>query len=334
MATPRVLAVDVGGTSTRVAIADGAPEPGGWRVLKVYPSAAFDGLASVLRRFAEDLGTPLHVDAAGLGVAGPVQGRRCVTTNLPWVVDADAISADLGGVPVRLLNDFEANAWGVVRLGPTHARVLHPGTPVGGAPIAVLGAGTGLGEAAIIPTPHGPVVLPTEGGHHDFGPRDEIQDALLTHLRARHGHVSWERVASGMALPEIHAFLVESCGMPACPEVDAARASGASPGPVIGEHGAACADPACAATLDVFLSAYGAEAGNMVLRLLARGGVYLAGGIAPKLGARLWDGTFVDAYVDKGRYRDLVASVPVYLVDAGDLGLIGAAFAAVSTPAA
>ncbi|MGE0709864.1 MAG: glucokinase [Planctomycetota bacterium] len=312
------LAGDVGGTNVRLALVETGDGPA--RVVARSRRAVSDhsGLEEPVTAFlAEQERRP---SVACFGVAATVSGRRAAGVNLPWGLDADALEAALG-LPVRLINDFHAAARGVEQLSSAGWFAVGGGDVEPEAPIAVLGAGTGLGQALLIPRGDGGrVVVPGEGGHRDFAPRDPLQDQLLAWLRGRHGRVSTERVLSGPGLAATYAFLVAQ-GRPACPEVEAAPEAERPPAVLrSGEH------ETCAAALDLFTDVYGAEASNLALTVLARSGVYVAGGIAPDLlGDPGRAARFRRAFEDKGRFAGMLAGYAVRVVTDGDLGLLGAA---------
>lgn len=303
---PLLLAADVGGTNARLALhrpdRDGLP----CVASETLPSAAHGSLAEVIDRFLEAQGRP-PLAVAGLGIAGPVVEQAVEVTNLPWRVDGHALGEALG-VPVFLLNDLEAAAYGMLELRDDAFEVLQRGTlrPARGN-VAVVAAGTGLGEAALFfdGTHHLPMA--TEAGHTGFSPRDARQDALLQWLRKRHGHVSVERVVSGPGLVSIHAFLSESSSPPR-PRPGHRTALDAA---AIAEAALDAADPVCVEALELFVSAYGAVAGDAALRHLALGGVILAGGIAPKILPALRRDTFLAAFLDKGRFAPLLSRLRV-----------------------
>jgi glucokinase len=297
----RILCGDIGGTNTRLAAWDGARLD----AERSYVSAEWAGLEDPLDRWLSETG--IRPDRACFAVAGPVLEQRCITTNLPWVVDGPALTARLA-CPVRIINDFHAAARGVALLRPEDGASLGGGSPVPGAPIAVLGAGTGLGEAFVI----GQEVVPGEGGHADFGPTDARELRLASWLFARSGRASWEDVLSGPGLVNLSRFLASERGG-AIPEwLDAADA----PAQV------AARDPEAVAW---FCGLYGTEAGNLALRVLARGGVFLCGGIAPKLLPQLRSGTFRRRFEAKGKVSSAIRDVPVTVVLHPQLGLLGAA---------
>ncbi len=318
----QLLAGDVGGTKTALSLFERTAD--GWIELAatVLSSAVHKGLEAPARVFLEGAGvTP---QACAFGVAGPVVGGRCQTTNLPWTVDARALASSLGVARVAVVNDFEATARGLLELGPEQLVVLQEGDVEPGGHAAVLGAGTGLGEAILLRTERGARVLSTEGGHTDFAPRNEEEDGLLRFLRQRHGgRVSVERAVSGPGLAALHAFVLEG-GLAKGRADTLVRMQSEDPGTVIGELGAAGSDPACAKALSMFVSLYGAEAGNLALKTLPTAGVYVAGGIAPRILPTLREGGFLAAFLDKGRMRPLLERVRVSVVTDARVGLYGA----------
>lgn len=289
-----IIAGDIGGTKTLLRCVDGQ----GSVVRETrYESGAWPAFEALLADFLQTLGG--RVQAGCFAVAGPVWGGRASVTNLDWTIDAHTLP-----IPrVALINDFEAVALGVPYLAGEDLIPLHRGDRDRGQPMAVIGAGTGLGEALIV---NGMAVM-TEGGHADFGPQDEEQARLFLELHRRYGHVSWERVVSGMGLVNIFTFL----GGPAIEAAEIATL-------------AASGDERASRAAAIFVDAYGAEAGNLALKVLARGGVFLAGGIAAKNIEWFTDGRFVEAFLRKGRFRPLMESLPVDLIVREDVGLLGA----------
>lgn len=327
----KVLAADVGGT--KVAVAWVAHGPRGLAVGEVssYPSKDFAGLAPILEAFLAK--HPGQADATGIGIAGPVSNGRCQATNLPWAVDEAELMADPRLGRVSMVNDFHAATLGVLNLAQGDWAELNPhaqaADPQG--PVAVLGAGTGLGEAFAVPDGRGGhVVVPTEGGHADFAPRNEEEMALLRFLLARHGRVSTERVLSGRGLHACYEFVLAQGRRPEGQEAREAIARGEDPAAVVSRLALADADANADEALGLFLGVYGAEAGNQALRILATGGVYLTGGIAPKNRPALEAGGFLAAYLAKGRLAPMVKSMPCRLVTHPHPGLLGAAAAGAS----
>lgn len=324
----RILAGDIGGTKTLVALFEGAPGALARVASRRYESAGHAGLAPILSDF---LGRhPGAIDAAAFGVAGPVVEDTCRATNLPWVLDARALEAACRIPRITLRNDFEAVALGLDELTGDELLVLQDRPPDPRAPGAVLGAGTGLGEAILLPDA-GPLprVLSTEGGHADFPPRDDIEIGLLKFLQARHGgRVSIERVLSGPGLVALYEYVLGAGLAPRSEAIEARIAAGEDPGAVIGEAGVAGTDAGCRFTVERFVSLYGAEAGNLALKTLPYGGLFVAGGIAPKLAPILSRGDFIASFLDKGRMAPVLERIRVSVVMNPEVGLLGARRAA------
>lgn len=317
----RILVGDVGGTKTLLALHEGPDARSLREVRRVrFENAIEDGLAPILRRFVDPTET---VDAAVIGVAGPIDGGVCRATNIPWTVDAREVASRLSISKTALLNDFEAIALGIDELPDEALRVLSDRPVDASAPKAIIGAGTGLGEAILVPHERGlPIVLPTEGGHVDFAPRDDVEIDLLRHARERFGRVSVERIVSGPGLATIYEHVIASGEATASAAVTARLDAGEDPGAVIGDQRAS--DPAAAIAVERFVSLYGAEAGNLALRSLPFGGLYVAGGIAPKLIDVLEAGAFLEAFLAKGRMRSLLDRIPIRVVMDSGVGLLGA----------
>jgi len=316
MSSPKtVLAGDIGGTKTWLRLSRGGA------VLREqrYDSAAFAGLEAMLADF---LGDDKPVSAC-FGVAGPVRGRIAQITNLPWRIDADAIAAQFAIPDVSLINDFQAVAYGIEALSDSDFLTLQAGQPQEHGPRAVIGAGTGLGEGYLVWRDDAYQALPSEGSHADFAPAAELQAELWRHLAQRFGHVSWERVVSGPGLAAIYEFLRQRNESAESLELAAAMRDG-DPSAAISEHALQRHDALALAALDLFVAAYGAEAGNLALKILATGGVYVAGGIAPKIAEHLKAGGFLRAFLAKGRFAGLLATIPVHVVLNPQVGLLGA----------
>ena len=300
----RLLAGDVGGTKTLLRCVD---EHGAVVLEGRYDSNAYPTFDELLIEFVARLAEP--IDAACFAVAGPVYERRADVTNVGWQLDEEQLSRIFAIPHIRLINDFYAVGLGVPLLRADDLFNLQPGERDRTAPIGILGAGTGLGEVLVIPCGGTFQVVPTEGGHQDFAPQDEEQTRLLVHLQKVYaGHVSWERLVSGMGLVNIFTFLGG--------EQDLSPAE-------IAEM-AGTGDERARRTMAMFVDLYGAEAGNLALRVLARGGIYLAGGIAAKNVHWFTDGKFVEAFRRKGRFSGLMAAIPVDLITNEEVGLIGA----------
>lgn len=299
----RLIAGDVGGTKTLLRCIE---DDGSVSASVRFESGAHRTFDDLLREFVAHVPGP--VDAACMAVAGPVIGTRATVTNLGWAIDAFALSETFSIPRVSLVNDFYAVALGVPLLGESDLLSIQKGERDRSAPIGILGAGTGLGEAILTWQKGVHHVLASEGGHRDFAPQDEEQTRLLLFLQQRHhGHVSWERVVSGMGLVSIFTFL-------GGPEIGGAE---------IAER-AASGDPIAVHTFEIFVDAYGAEAGNMALAVLARGGVFLAGGVAAKNLSWFTNGRFLESFHRKGRFRALMETIPVDVIVNQEVGLLGA----------
>jgi glucokinase len=321
----RILVGDIGGTKTSLAIAETDGSALSLREQRRYPSADFDSLESIVRQYLHETGraSGKGCPLAAFAVAGPVEGRRSRTTNLPWEVDADAIERALRCEGVGLLNDLEAVAWGVDALQPGDLAELHPGEP-GAGNACVVAAGTGLGQAGLFwdGSAHHPFA--TEGGHTDFAPTDEREFALLGYLQARFGRVSWERVVSGMGIASLYGFLLERHRV-VTPDWLAAEIAAGDLAAAVAAAATAGRCPVCVETMELFFGLYGREAGNVALKHMALGGVYLAGGIAPKNLEALRHSGFLAGFLDKGRMESLMRRMPVRVVLRDDTPLLGAA---------
>ncbi|MBN2574861.1 MAG: glucokinase [Deltaproteobacteria bacterium] len=315
------LAADVGGTKTWLAVF-GRSADGGYRAIRSqrYESAAYDNFDAMVREFMAAGSEPVR--RVGVGVAGPVANGKCVLTNLHWEIDERRLAAELGLERVSLVNDFVAVALGIPSLGAADLAVLQQGNVDPAGPVAILGAGTGLGEAILLATEGGLRVLPTEGGHTGLAPNSPREIRLLEFLHAKFGHVSWERVLSGPGIKNLYDFLLSE-GAPESPATRA-RLETEDAGAVIGGLAVAGSDPTCVETLDLFGELYGSEAGDLALKTLATGGVYVAGGIAPRVLSILKNGKFIAAFNAKGRMARLTASFRVAVVLQSQVGLIGA----------
>lgn len=317
-----ILAGDVGATKTAVALLE-VGGPGLTTVREAtLPSQELAGLEVAVARLLE--GEPgVRIDAACFGVAGPVVNGRVTITNLPWEIEETRLARAIGAARVRLLNDLEAMAYGVVHLPETEIATIQAGRARPGHAV-LIAAGTGLGEAILFWDGREHTAMASEGGHADFGPRNDLEAELLRFLRADFGHVSYERVLSGPGLFNIYRFLRDT-GRGREPAWLRDRLAAGDASAVVSEAGLAGDDPLCVQALDLFVSIYGAEAGNLGLKALAVGGVYIGGGIAPKIRARLGEGPFLDAFRDKGRLHGLMTAMPVRLALNPRTALLGAA---------
>ncbi|MDO9052950.1 MAG: glucokinase [Gallionella sp.] len=309
-----ILAGDIGGTKTRLAIVDVAGTQ--VHVLREvsYPSRDYAEFGILLDDFlhASQALREFHITSAAFGIAGPVQGRVVHTTNLPWRIDADALQHQFG-FGCTLLNDLEATAYGVPALGVADLLTLQAGAGHACGNAAVIAAGTGLGEAGLYWDGRNYQPFATEGGHASFSPANTQEFALLRHLQQQHQHVSWERVVSGMGLLSLHEFLCQYRNI-AVPDWLSAEMRNGDAAAAIANAALAGRDEICVATLDWFVRLYGAEAGNLALKVMSRGGLYLGGGIAPKILPLLQNGTFMEAFLGKGRMRPLLEAMPVTVI--------------------
>jgi glucokinase len=314
-----ILAGDVGGTKTQLARFDARDG----KLIRIreesYPSAGVTGLADAIHRFHPSGDAPLI--AAAFGVAGPVSGGRVRTTNLPWEVDASKLSDEFGIGLVTLLNDLEAMAWGIEALDPADIETLQEGDPDTDGNGAVIAAGTGLGQALLIRHEGRLHPAATEGGHADFAPHDEEMDAFLVWLRSRVGHVSAERVASGMGLESLYHFYHRREAGLAPPHHD----EGDDLPALLAEAASEERCPSCTEAFGLFLRCYGAEAGNLALKAAATSGVYVGGGIAAKNISAMKSGIFARAFVDKGRFEAYMRRIPLKVILNEGVPLIGAA---------
>ncbi len=309
-----LLAGDVGGTKTALAVYDPYRGPRAPLAEATLPSAAYPNLEALAKEFLRR--TRLPVEKASFGVAGPVSSGRSVATNLPWEMDEERLEMVLDLRSVSLLNDLEAMAHAVPFLEDRHLYTLNRGEPDPGGAMAVISPGTGLGEAFITPEGSGYKAHPSEGGHTDFAPATVAEIGLLRYLLNRYGHASYERVCSGRGLPNVYEYL-KACGHTPEPSWLTEKLAGASdPTPLIVQAALDRERPCglCAAALDLFVSVLGARAGNLALTVLATGGVFLGGGIPPRILPALKKGSFMEAFRRKGRFSGLLSRVPVHVI--------------------
>lgn len=316
-----ILAGDIGGTNARLAYFQ--PRNGHLRLIseRVFPSRDYGELGEIVSKFLQDAAAP--PDSACFGIAGPVRNGRVETSNLPWIIEQSRLAKQIQLPGTLLINDLEANAWGIGALTSEDLVPLNQvGSSVGNQ--AVIAPGTGLGEAGLFWNGSQHQVYASEGGHADFAPRGSLQIELLQFLEGRFGHVSYERVLSGPGLVNVYEFLRDK-GYRDEPEGFAAQL----------EHGDAAAMISSAAlhgtnrlaeqALDLWVSVYGAEAGNLALKAMATGGIFLGGGISPKILPKLTGPLFMRAFLDKGRLRPLLEAIPVQVIANDKAGLLGAA---------
>jgi glucokinase len=318
------LAGDIGGTKTILALL--TLEQGAYRPVReqVFPSTEYDSLEAVINDF---LGRNVaQVRGAAFGVAGPVVGGRANITNLPWVIEESRLSAKLGRAPVALMNDLEAIANAVPQLRPDDAVALHAAAATPQGAIAVIAAGTGLGEAYLTYENGGYRAHPSEGGHASYAPQDDLGDDLLRYVRARFGHVSYERVCSGIGLPNVYGFVRDEVLRRETPEVAERLAGALDATPVIVAAGLDSHDPCLVArtALELFCDILAEEAGNLALKVLATGGVYIGGGLPPRLLPLLERRRFLQRFRAKGRFEPLLSKLPVKVIVNPKAALLGA----------
>lgn len=317
-----ILAGDIGGTKTWLAAV--AIENGQLIVQHdaKFPSREFARLEDVVQAFLRD--HPATIEAACFGIAGAVIDGVCRTTNLPWVVAETALSQVLGTPQVKLLNDLEATAYSLEVLTTADVVEIQSGSQNEPANRAVIAAGTGLGEAGIFWNGRQYVPFASEGGHADFAARDELEIELLRYLIGEFGHASWERVLSGPGLVNVYRFLCKRDPSQVSAEI-AAEMQQRDPAAVIAQAAQQRRCSLCIQALQMFVSLYGSEAGNLALKLMSRGGLYIAGGIAPKIIDQLRQPVFLESIHGKGRFQSLLQSIPVRIVITDRAALLGAA---------
>lgn len=342
-----ILAGDIGGTKTNLALYDWNIERTEPVRLESFPSREYTSLEEILEEFLNahptssapemsdtmepefaDVGgkstESVQIQAACFGIAGPVIENRSQTTNLPWTVDGSSISKQFAIPLVRLLNDLEATAYGVLLLRPDEIEVLNGGVPPAKRQaLALIAAGTGLGQAILYWDGSSYRPMPSEGGHTDFAPTNDNEIELLRYLRSQYLHVSYERLLSGPGLHAIYEYLRDTRKNE--PTWLAEKIKAGNPAAEIAEAGLKGQADIAKQALDIFASIYGAEAGNLALKALSLDGVYIGGGIAPKLITKLHDGMFMKAFTNKGRYKRMMTNIPVNVVMNPHTALIGAA---------
>jgi glucokinase len=317
-----ILAGDIGGTNARLAFFD--VQNGHFRLVfsSVFPCREYAGLDQIVAKFVDT--TKLHPDAACFGVPGPVRNGRVETSNLPWIIESKRLADELNLKQAVLINDLEANAWGIANLDPADVVPLNKGkgNPVGNQ--AVISAGTGLGEAGMYWDGSQHRIFATEGGHCDFAPRDSLEIDLFRYLSGRYGHVSYERVVSGPGLVNVFHFLRDS-GRGTEPQWLTDEMAHGDPAAAISRAALSGKCALCEKALDLFVSVFAAEAGNLALKVMATGGVYLGGGIAPKMLTKLSGPLFMHSFVGKGRMQPLLETMPVKVITNDKTALMGAA---------
>lgn len=324
-----LLAGDIGGTKTVLALFE---ERGTQEFVRepvteaVFPSSSYGSLEAIITEFMER--HPVELHGASFGVAGPVVNNQARVTNLPWLIDGRAIS-DVLRVPVHLLNDLEAIANAVPHLLPEEIVTLNAGVPDPHGAIGVIAPGTGLGEAFLIWTGTRYISCPSEGGHTAFGPTSARQLDMLAYWQKELGHVSYERLCSGMGIPNLYRYLRDSGEYQELPELRARLDAVEDKTPLIIQTAVSGECPICAATLELFMDILGDEAGNLALKVLATGGIYIGGGIPPRILPQLQNSRFMALFTRKGRFNELMARIPVHVIRNPKVALHGAAYEAI-----
>ena len=321
-----ILAGDIGGTNARLAYFQ--PSNGSLRLIseRVFPSREHKELGEIVTKFLQDSGT--RPQSACFGIAGPVRNGRVETSNLPWVIEQDRLAKQIQLPDTLLINDLEANAWGIGALGQQDFVSLNRGSDQASGNQAVIAPGTGLGQAGLYWDGSKHRVFACEGGHADFAPQGELQIELLRFLEARYEHVSYERILSGPGLVNVYDFLTQKEGKKPRPP---RSAESGDPAAEISRAALAGTDPVAQQALDLWVSVYGAEAGNLALKVMATGGVFLGGGISPKILPKLKGQAFMQGFLAKGRLRSLVEGIPVQVITNDKAALLGAARCANAT---
>ncbi len=324
-----VLAGDVGGTKTVLCLYQTSDNAGEESTLvevhkATYPSGEHPHFADLITEFLAGV-APARPQTACFGIAGPIQEQRCETTNLPWVIDAQNLADRFGFKQVLLLNDLEAAAYGMLQLSDSDFIELNPHAVEQPGHKAVIAAGTGLGEAILAWDGQRHFAMPTEGGHCDFGPNSTVDDRLLLFLRERFkGHVSVERILAGDGFGNLYDFLKAQGENAPNPDIEAEMGE-KDRNAVISQHGLQGDDALCSQALQMFVRLYGAEAGNLALKCLPLGGLYIGGGIGPKIRPALEAGGFMQGFLDKGRMTRAIEQIPVRLALNAEAPLLGAA---------
>lgn len=317
-----ILCGDIGGTNARLAILRSTEHSFEVREERVYKSRESPSLEAIISQFLDSNGATC--EHACFGIAGPVMNGRCQTTNLPWIVDAVTLTERLRIQNVHLLNDLEANAYGISVLGEDDFVVLNEGNREAEGNQAIISAGTGLGEAALFWDGQQYHPFAGEGGHGNFGPANELQSALLNYLFNQYEHVSWERVLSGPGLLNIYKFLCEYRSTSPTDTI-AEQIQEGDPAAVIAAAGLSGDCEICSEALNLFVFFYGVEAGDLALTVMATSGVYIGGGIAPKIITAMKGPQFMDGFLNKGRMRGLMETIPVKVIRNDKTALLGTA---------
>lgn len=315
-----ILGGDVGATKTHLALFE-IKDKRKWVADEKFKSREHESLIAIVRQFLSKHSA--KIEKVCFGVPGVVINGRCHPTNLPWVVEADEISKELGIKSVQLINDLEANAYGIGCLSPDELVILNQGKKLNGNQ-AIISAGTGLGQAGIFWNGSEHIPFATEGGHASFAPVNEIEISLLQYLKKEFDHISFERILSGSGLVRLYQFLIESGHETEKEDLKKAIKEGDSPR-MITDFGSRGVSRACKKALQLFVSIYGSEAGNLAMKMLAIGGLYIGGGIAPKILKEMKEGEFMRRFTAKGRMKTFLSEIPVSVIMNENTALLGTA---------
>lgn len=321
-----ILCGDIGATKTQMGLYRYRDDTLELEHSSAFTSSAYAGLTEIIEIFLAEAPAE-RIEIACFGVAGPVIQDRVETTNLPWQITGHKVAQEKGLARVVLINDLVAMAWGINALGEASLATVHAGDATSWGNAALIAAGTGLGMALLLPGQGTRLPMPSEGGHMDFAPRNDEEIGLLQFLQGRFGrHVSIERVVSGMGLRNIYEYLVAAGFAAEDLAIRRELQCSEAPARLISEAALAGRSHLCMKALDMFVAAYGAAAGNLALVGMAVGGVYLGGGIAPQILPKLTEGLFMEAFLDKGRFRSLLERIPVRVILKTETAMLGAAY--------
>ncbi len=319
----KYLAGDIGGTKTRLALFSPDSVAGDPVESRTFPSQKFSSLEDILHTYLVD--KPYKLSGASFGIAGPIFAGRARVTNLSWVVEERKLSQTLGGISVNLLNDLHAIASAIPQLKPGDLEILIPGEPAPQGAKGVIAPGTGLGEGFLVWNGERYLPYPSEGGHTSFGPETTLQLELLNYMDSIYGHVSYERVCSGMGIANLYTFLRDGKGYDEPAWLGEQLAEVEDPTPIIAKAALENKAEICTQTMELFVSILGSEAGNLALKVLATGGIYLGGGISRRILPLLKGKAFRQGFLDKGRFVDMLTRLPVYVITHPAAGVFGAA---------
>ncbi len=315
-----ILAGDIGGTKTELALFENVKTR---KIIKQekFPSKDYKSLEEIIQKFISS--SSISPTQACFGIAGPIENNICYTTNLPWIIDGKKIETLLNISSVFLINDLEANAWGIPCLKENELYVLAEGNKNQKGNRALISAGTGLGEAGLYYDGKNHIPFASEGGHCNFAPTNEEEIEILRFLQHKHKHVSYERLLCGAGLLNIYLFFIEEKKEKELPEL-LEKFTITDPAQCIYEYGSTGKCPVCKKAIEIFISIYGSEAGNMALKFLALGGIYIGGGIAPKMLNELKEGPFLKSFTQKGRFNKLLSTIRIQVILNPHTALLGA----------